>query len=109
MVTRRRLREKLTFDFTWATIDPRVGEKAAKAVAINADGPQEALFLLDMLGLVGPQEGNERKVRSQVKSKDDLARDRLRAERRRVREANKEKERIEQLAARGIQPHEVGE
>lgn len=108
-----RYRKKLRFDFTWATIDPRVGEKAAKAVAINAKGSQEALFFLDMLGLVAPQEGNEPVDGSEVKKEDDLARAKAKRDltrlRRKVRAKNELSIKNEQLLARGIQPEEYGE
>ena len=109
MLTRRKLREKLTFDFTWATIDPQVGEMAAKAVVINAKDPDEAILLLDMLGLVHPQAGNEPKKRVVVKAEDDLDRERKKAQLKKTREESKKKIKMEQLRAAGIEPHEIGE
>lgn len=50
----------MRWDFGSATtVDPRVAKQAAKAVVQHSAGTDDALLLLDMLGLIDPLPGNE--------------------------------------------------
>jgi hypothetical protein len=54
------------------TIDPHVAKKAAKAVAQHSHGVDDALLLLDMLGLIDPLPGNEPKDLSKTQRANSL-------------------------------------
>lgn len=52
----------MRWDFgSGTTIDPRVSKQAAKTVVQRSEGIDDALTLLDMLGLIDPLPGNEPK------------------------------------------------
>lgn len=85
------------------SIDPKIARKAAECVARNAKSPSEALFFLDLLGLIDPLPENE----VVILKKDRLTPQRklARAEAKRKRE-EAELKRIQDL---NIQPYEIGE
>lgn len=79
-----------------STVAEYVGTSAARAVAINAIDTHDALLMLDMLGLVPPQPGNE--IINQAKAT------------RKAKEASKKlKKEDERLARYGVTLEEIGE
>jgi hypothetical protein len=48
------------------TVDPQIALVAAKAVVLHATDTEDAVMLLDVLGLIPPQEGNEPSDRGKV-------------------------------------------
>lgn len=73
------------------SLDERVVYKAALIVASNALGIEDGKLLLDMLGLIEPQEGNEPQNRKALAKEESKKRIAEREEAKRLRE---EKERL---------------
>lgn len=70
---------ELCSDFgSGTTIDPRIAKQAAKTVAKRSVGIDDAVLLLDMLGLIPPQPGNEPTDLRTTKHKINLETRRLR-------------------------------
>ena len=72
----RRILAKINFQ--GETLDKKVVLKAAKAVVVHADTSEYAKLLLDMLGIIPPQPGNEIKKRSEAKAENRNEQDRAR-------------------------------
>jgi hypothetical protein len=88
---------ELRHDFGGATtVRPEVAKLAAKAVVLNSTGTEDALALLDMLGLIQPRPGNEPLDLRSQQGKDRRATDR-------ARRAQLELEKL------GVTPQEIGE
>lgn len=87
----------LVTDFSCGqTIDPKVAYQAAKAVVDHSQGIDDALLLLDMLGLVNPQPGNEPTKLTATKQKLNLI-------------SRRERSRKAKLESMGVTPEEIGD
>lgn len=93
-------KNRMKIAFRGESLDDMVVLKAAKAVALMTTDKQEALLMLDMLGIVDPQPGNEIKLRRESKAE-------LQAERRRIvaEEQAKEKEKNRKRITRNHKGH----
>ena len=78
------------------TIDPHVAKQAAKAVVQHSVGTDDALLLLDMLGLIDPLPGNEPKdhVKAQRASSLETRRDRTARKKAQLKKLNATPEEI---------------
>lgn len=89
------------------TVDKKAAHLAAKTVTRNAEDTKDALFLLDMLGLIPPQPGYESITQNQYREKqrNSKRREEVRMRKRKEREAIE----IAKLIEQGISPEEIGE
>lgn len=78
------------------TVDSRVAVDAAKEVVSHSLGIEDALLLLDMLGLIPAQPGNEPTDLKATKQKLDLV-------------SRRERTRKSKLEAMGVTPEEIGD
>jgi hypothetical protein len=82
-----------------SSLDPLVARSAARGVVINSDGVEDALTLLDMLGLIPAQAGNEATELHETKMAIQKA----------SRKERKERRKQEQLEKIGATAEEIGE
>jgi len=87
------------------TIDPRVAQQAARAVAILVDNVDDARVFLDILGLIPPQPGFEPMDKRNVKNK----RNQENYEMRKLRAGFGKASREEKYRKLGVTPEEIGE
>ena len=80
-------------------VDSKVAKQATNTVVVNSSGTEDAILLLDMLGLIPPQPGNEPKELGKTKAKINLDGRRERTKQRKQ----------EQLDKMNVTPEEMGE
>lgn len=108
-------RDQINCDFgRGVTVQRWSAERAAKAAALNAKDPKDCRLLLDMLGLIPPQEQDGNVVKNGVKEKQKIDRDRDREQKREVAKRKKQLARRKQALQETLDrlnatPDEIGE
>lgn len=101
---------KVNNDFGMLGVDQPVAEAAAKAVVSNSHSTEDALLMLDVLGLIPPQPGylpfehEDSKAERSAKRKEEF-----RLKREGQREAARQRREAEMLRHGGIDDTEIGE
>lgn len=99
--------KKLISDFgSGVTLDPRVVRKAAIACVLRACDEEDAITMMDILGIIPPQPGNE--IADKRTFKNEQTRETRKVRRELLKEL-KAKKKEEDMSRLGITPEEIGE